>query len=366
MDLENPVLSPKLQPCGACGAPLRIGAKFCVNCGMPRASVAGSRHRPESPPASEDIFVKPDAVNEDTGRCPNCGKVAEPGPATHFCRACGHGLAAETGYFSGAGTAAGQWGNPRLTGRARAPTISAEVQSRGRADNSGTRLNRTALGFVMLGLTCAGAGAGYWLANTRAPSAELRVEAAAMPSHEPATQNAQAGLPQPADLEEHTPLATVLQEPPPPIIEPPSRRVESGAEPRRPPARPSTPPTRLTQVPAAVTTAKAADPPVRGPVEAVDEPVAQVARSADPSPPQQTAENPPRGRTSVQVESVVQGARTIDELFQQRAAVECRRGPIGFICREKIRMGLCDRKWSETAVRGMKTCHVLARAGPPD
>jgi hypothetical protein len=89
-----------------------------------------------------------------------------------------------------------------------------------------------------------------------------------------------------------------------------------------------------------------------------------VPRAADELTRAEPALSPAQGRTSVQVEATLRGARTIDQLYEQRAAAECD-GPFGFVCRESIRFGLCRDKWSNTEVRGMTICRVLARAGPP-
>lgn len=63
-----------------------------------------------------------------------------------------------------------------------------------------------------------------------------------------------------------------------------------------------------------------------------------------------------------QGEASPRAARTLDELFTQRAAAECGIGLVGFVCREKIRFGLCTGRWTDREARGRTACR-LARAG---
>ena len=89
------------------------------------------------------------------------------------------------------------------------------------------------------------------------------------------------------------------------------------------------------------------------------------ARQSDEQAGAEPAPALPQGKTSVQTESTLRGARTIDQFFTQRTATECGGGPFGFVCRERVRFELCRDRWTKTEVRGMSACHVLARQGPP-
>jgi hypothetical protein len=71
-----------------------------------------------------------------------------------------------------------------------------------------------------------------------------------------------------------------------------------------------------------------------------------------------------QGRTSSEVETSFRGARTIDELYLQRTAVECGRGPFGFVCRQRIKLGLCEGKWTEVRTPGVMTCYLAPRGNP--
>ncbi|HEV7390593.1 MAG TPA: hypothetical protein VGO08_03040 [Burkholderiales bacterium] len=88
-------------------------------------------------------------------------------------------------------------------------------------------------------------------------------------------------------------------------------------------------------------------------------------RGADEVPRAEPAAEAAQGKTSVQVETTLRGARTVDQLYYQRAAAECGTGPLAFLCRENVRFGLCRDHWSRNEVPGMAICRVLARQGPP-
>src|ERR1700694_1736926 len=81
---------PQNNDCFACGSTLRMGSKFCVQCGAKCERFAGH--------SDDDTFVT--ATFDDgsfnshgTSFCPNCGKVPVTRPAGKYCRACGHSLA---------------------------------------------------------------------------------------------------------------------------------------------------------------------------------------------------------------------------------------------------------------------------------
>jgi hypothetical protein len=87
-------------------------------------------------------------------------------------------------------------------------------------------------------------------------------------------------------------------------------------------------------------------------------------QSAEAQPQPAPVPDAAQGRTSIEVETTVRGARTIDELYLQRTSVECGRGPFSFICRQRIRMGLCDGKWTEVRTLGVTTCYLAPRGNP--
>jgi hypothetical protein len=151
-------------------------------------------------------------------------------------------------------------------------------------------------------------------------------------------------------------VTAIVETPPARAIEAPSRRDDRAAA--RSPMRVSraAPPDRITRA-------------QRGPQvpKAANEVAGARGKAAEELPQHEEPEHRAQGFTSVQVESTLRGARTIDSLYQQRTAAECGSGPIGFVCRESVRFGLCRDKWSRNEVRGMTVCRVLAREGPqPD
>ncbi|MGZ5138184.1 MAG: hypothetical protein ACXWI6_06375 [Burkholderiales bacterium] len=146
-----------------------------------------------------------------------------------------------------------------------------------------------------------------------------------------------------------------------------------------PSAVPDAPTTIHTQ-PAPPVTTRPASAPARprrhamsAPAKVIVAPVPRMSRSDDGTFPRGADELPraeplaeaAQGNTSVQVETTLRGARTVDQLYYQRAAAECGRGPLAFLCREQVRFGLCRDHWSRNEVPGMAICRVFAREGPP-
>jgi hypothetical protein len=79
-----------------------------------------------------------------------------------------------------------------------------------------------------------------------------------------------------------------------------------------------------------------------------------------PLPRFEPAENAQQGRTSSQAQATLQGARTVDEIFQQRTA-RCGGGVIGLLCRGTMRFNVCNGRWTEDLVPGMTVCYVGAQ-----
>lgn len=50
--------------------------------------------------------------------------------------------------------------------------------------------------------------------------------------------------------------------------------------------------------------------------------------------------------------------KSIDDIFKERDTRECDPGFTGIICREKLRITLCDGKWSNEPTPGRSLCHL--------
>jgi hypothetical protein len=81
---------------------------------------------------------------------------------------------------------------------------------------------------------------------------------------------------------------------------------------------------------------------------------------ARPSLQAQPANVASQGRTSSQAEALVQGPRTVDEIYQQRTS-RCGGGVIGLLCRGTMRLNVCDGRWTENEIAGMTICYVGIR-----
>src|SRR4051812_6878980 len=73
--------------CVTCGAELRAGSRFCVQCGAKHIAFGNVR---EDAPTRFSIKGYPDG---DSHQCPNCGKVPLQ-PTGKYCRGCGHAFSA--------------------------------------------------------------------------------------------------------------------------------------------------------------------------------------------------------------------------------------------------------------------------------
>ena len=56
-----------------------------------------------------------------------------------------------------------------------------------------------------------------------------------------------------------------------------------------------------------------------------------------------------------------QAKRTIDQIYNERVATECDKGFTGVLCRERLRHRLCDGKWTDNEVPGMRICFASIR-----
>ena len=56
-----------------------------------------------------------------------------------------------------------------------------------------------------------------------------------------------------------------------------------------------------------------------------------------------------------------QATRTIDQIYTERVATECDKGFTGVLCRERLRHRLCDGKWTDNEVPGMRICFASIR-----
>lgn len=110
--------------------------------------------------------------------------------------------------------------------------------------------------------------------------------------------------------------------------------------------------------PASLNPTTAATLPSQQPETGANEPTPALLETASirSEPPQVT----PQGRTSSQAEAVVQSARTVDDIYQQRTA-RCGGGVIGLLCRGTMRLNVCDGRWTENEIAGMTICYVGIR-----
>jgi hypothetical protein len=333
--------------CFTCGTPLRIGSRFCVQCGTKR----------HLPPSSDELACTAPAVgdsppdNDKPSSCTHCGKVASARPAGQYCRACGHRLEPlpVASRFDNSLEAAESLAATRHGQRVRTPgdkPLGTFARSTGRTADVAALV-------LVLGVL---AGAGYWFAGRTASVAEARHEQAVADDASAHANEVHGSLPEATPQPKPAPIAT----------------------PEAPSAAPDAPTTTRPAQPAA--TSRAAPPAARSLGHAATarsklaaEPAPRISgrhdgpfpSAADELPRTEPAAEPAQGKTSGQVEMTLRGARTIDQLYHQRAAAECGRGPLAFLCRENVRFGLCREHWSRNEVPGMAICRVLARQGPP-
>jgi hypothetical protein len=343
--------------CSACGTPLRTGAKFCAYCGARRGGLPEEPRRlSDAAPPRPDL--QPCSETHAAIACGHCGNVRTVKPAGKYCRRCGHILTSAV--TESAVTA----GSASSVGRNRQSSPPSHESGSAASPDQHTRVKTRAgaITLALIVLTCACAGAAYWLSARTPRDSNVRAENGTQ--REPQRETEHGNGPSTFFLEEreeHTPAETVSEAPSIAATPLPLQPRRSAVVPKRPPPRVA----YSRPAPAAV------EPEQPRPYVHKAEPLPPIAAAPEPAAPRRADELPApdpappyaQGRTSVQVETMLRGARTIDQLYQQRAAAECR-GPLGFVCRESIRFGLCRDKWSNREVRGMMICHVLARAGP--
>ena len=85
--------------------------------------------------------------------------------------------------------------------------------------------------------------------------------------------------------------------------------------------------------------------PTKAPASSSSAPAAPVVAAAAPAPEPAAAEKPAAPK-----------AKTIDEVFNERLAVECSSGLSGLVCREKLRYAVCGDRWSQTPPPGQSIC----------
>ena len=345
--------------CAACRAALKTDAKFCGKCGTPREGTPHARDAVEIEDAPEPIST-----------CPNCGRNAAA-PAGRFCRACGHRLRTSAPGVGSPGTADASFGTVPTAGLTAEPPPQTQVLSR-------SRTSAIALAFGVFALTLAAGVTGYWLARepavaTRALPAP-QTSLSAQDGQERVAETARAEVPQDrwnaeaSSASAEYPAAEAAPVPPTAVETAGARAdrasgpAEHGASlreatPQRPAQRPP-----ATSRDAVAATPRPFDEAARMALmnDAAGSSITALPEAApDPQP-----DSPPRGRTASQAEASLGAARTIDQLFQQRVAAECDSGLLGFVCREKVRFGLCRDRWTPSEQPGMTACRVLARHGP--
>ena len=344
------------ENCAACRAPLKPDARFCGKCGTPRENVSHTQDGAEIEGAPKSVAT-----------CPNCGRNATA-PGGRFCRACGHRLRAPAAYVEGAPASESSPGSLQAGEPLAESPSQTQVLSR-------SRTAAMALAFGVVALTLAAGVTGYWLASDPAATGTLP------------TAQTSASAPGAAGDARETPRADASQEPS--IHETPAvSAAHSAAEPPVPLSAVQTTEPRPDQASGPTehaptlregTRQRAVErpSPSRDTVAASSRPFDDAARTAllndaagssitpsEPQPVPAPADSQPRGRTASQAEASLGAARTIDQLFQQRVAAECESGLLGFVCREKVRFGLCRDRWTSNEQAGMTACRVLARQGP--
>jgi hypothetical protein len=81
------------------------------------------------------------------------------------------------------------------------------------------------------------------------------------------------------------------------------------------------------------------------------------APQSSPAPVPETAPEPPAEPAPAPAEAEAPPPkRSIDQIYSDRAAAECEKGFRGLMCRERIRLRLCDGKWTDDEVSGMRIC----------
>ena len=76
--------------------------------------------------------------------------------------------------------------------------------------------------------------------------------------------------------------------------------------------------------------------------------------SAAPVP--ETVAEPPTEPAPAPAPVEPEAPRSIDQIYNARAAAECEKGFKGLLCRERIRLRLCDGKWTDNEAPGMRIC----------
>jgi hypothetical protein len=59
--------------------------------------------------------------------------------------------------------------------------------------------------------------------------------------------------------------------------------------------------------------------------------------------------------------AAVSGQKGIDQIYNERATAECSRGALGLICRETLKLKLCDGKWTDAPPPGDSLCKQASR-----
>lgn len=325
-----------MTDCISCGAALKAGAKFCGKCGVAQeSSIANAIKEPlKATTLNDGGVLEPSATNGKGDRCPNCGKATKARRGAKFCGACGHRFAVsmDAPPFDAVKPATDR----KVPQQDSAALRSGVGQSITIAKNSRTSFNFT---LVTVALLCAGIGAGYWLAARPTPPAGPGLDQPSKRVDGQVADNASQRTPKPSQEPAETPTAKAIGSGEP---------VEASSQPRD-------------QVDSGnrVRTARRGD-------KSKPAPSPPIVTKSTPAPPlEQSAAQPVQPPAPVEREAALPAPRTIDQVYEQRAAVECRSGFAGFLCRERVRFNLCEGKWTGNEVPGMTLCRVVGHAAPP-
>jgi len=383
--------------CAHCGAVLRLGARLCIKCGnkvVQPTEVPASPTPPmvpDRPQPSCDAAVSVDGASEQNHRvvrhCPACD--VENLDRAEFCKSCGaaipflpaeventnSGTCLSCGYannasanFCGACGVALRSGPPTcsvgpqsvpesLTLSATQSHLTQGITSTTAPSLAGAKTTRQKkkIGAVIGILLVGGTVAGYFFhMRSSGPTTEL-----AAPKPPQVEQRVSGADADPPGLKDERPQKD--EDRPAPIRDSVLHPEEASV------ALPSVDPS-LAGRSKANTKAAPVDKslPVVASPRSAPAPSATVLESAtdqSPEPPvrrqAQAPEPPVRPQAQAQVYEALPAQRSIDETYNARTAATCEKGLLlGLVCREKIRFGLCDGKWTKTQVPGMTICYV--------
>ena len=331
--------------CPQCHVPCKAGAKFCGRCGHSFAAAQAPRPEPvQTAPEPIAVSEMESVLNEDTTPAP-LAVAPHTANATVL-------LVPEDVETNGKPAEAGLTAEPAQPMKVEpAPKRSLEsavdststLPSAGGTGNSKSKIIAGALA----GVIAIAVGGGWWIHSRGNDEPPVRVADSGSAS---SVSTSQASAPAPEAKPDSTsaslPAQTSASPPSPmvasaPILAP--APVPAVQAPQRPMPTPSQPSSKV----ATPTVAKEHTAAQR------QKPATNNAPNTTTVPQIEQHASSTSSQVTPQLKSV---ARTIDEQYNDRAAKDCERGFPGLLCRERLKLALCDGRWSETPPAGQELC----------